>query len=128
MEVSCDLKGVDFEWFAVDRNGRLALFVTAGDGFVPASVAAAADAISTLSSTISTPHVGTGHVWEDYGNVGLYVYDWAMPVGPYGLIQSPLQALSPGFRQAILGLPALPKFDVEFGVTELVGMVDCVAA
>jgi hypothetical protein len=127
MEVSRDFEGLDFEWFAIDREGRLALFVTAGEGFVPQSVASASDAISALSGTIETPHISTRQVWTDYGAVGLFVYDWVIPNGPYGLVQAPSEPIAAGLQQAILALPVVPKFDVQFGVTEWVGAVDGVA-
>jgi len=38
-----DIDGMEFDWFGTDRAGNIALFATAGAGFVPAAV------VSTLA-------------------------------------------------------------------------------
>jgi hypothetical protein len=127
MEVSSELEGIDFEWFATDLVGNLALFVSAGGGYVPQACYHSADAIESVSRKIPTPHMGSGLLWSDYGAAGLYVYDWTWPDGPYGLIQYPTATISSDLRQAILQLPALPKIGSEFDNTKWVEQSDIVA-
>ena len=128
MELSSELEGIDFEWFATDAVGNLALFVTAGGGFVPQVAASASEAIASVSARIPTPHMGTGLLWGDYGAAGLYVYDWTWPEGPYSLIQQPTEAMAVELRQAIFGLPGLPKIHGDFLATTWVQLDDLVAA
>lgn len=120
MKMSGELDGVDFEWFVEDAAGNIALFVTAGGGFVPLACAKAVEAIGAVSASIPTPHLGSGLLWGDYGAVGLYVYDWTWPEGPYGLIQYPTAPMPAELRRAILQLPAVPRIDGEFARTKCV--------
>ena len=127
MDLSGDFNGIDFDRFAKDASGRLALFTTAGGGFVPQSVALTHESHTSTSSLIATPHMGTGLLWGDYGAAGLYVYDWTWPDGPYGLVQYPTQEMGANLREAILRVPALPLLQGDFPSTKLVDATDLVA-
>lgn len=71
-----EMHGTDFDWFAVDRNENVGIFATAGSGKIPATVLSSITAHDLISQTIDTPNWGNEAVWDDYANVGLYVFDW----------------------------------------------------
>lgn len=105
-----ELTGLEFDWFAVDRDGRLALFASAGEGFLPGGVGAHHVDYSELSDSLPAPRSGTSDVWSDYAALGLFVFDWALPGGPYQKRASPICPSSPALEKCILALPQLPRF------------------
>ena len=117
-----DLRGIEFDWFAIDSDGNLALFATAGEGFFPKSVADHHVNHSSLSESLSAPHIGTSAVWNDYAALGLYVFDWALPGGPYEMRASPTCAASHELKRAIEAVPKLPRFGGSFAG---LGKVEC---
>ena len=119
--------GIDFEFFAIDKNGNIALFVTAGSGFVPVAAECLESQICKVSEQIPTPNIGTGSVWQDYGNVGLHVYDWVVSDSSYVLIQNPIASMPQELQKNIQALGNIPKFNVEFGKVKRVNAEDEVA-
>jgi hypothetical protein len=109
-----ELSGLEFDWFAVDSDGNLALFATAGEGFLPGSVGAYHKDHSDLSDSLPAPRSGTPEVWNDYAALGLFVFDWALPGGPYEKRASPVGAASRVLEKKILALPQLPRFSGSF--------------
>ena len=84
-------EGREFDWFAVDVEGKLAHFSTAGDGPVPLSVLEHfVDADSISEVLLSLPEAGeaTGHLphniedWLQMARRGIYSYDWKQSSGP----------------------------------------------
>lgn len=109
-----DLTGFEFDWFAVDTDGNLALFATAGEGFVPESAAEHHVDHSALSDSLPAPRVGTPQVWQDYADAGLYVFDWVLPGGPYERRESPAARPNAKLQAEVLALPELPRFGASF--------------
>lgn len=109
-----DLRGIEFDWFAVDIEGNVALFATAGEGFFPKVVAEHQEMHSSVSESLPAPRAGTAEVWLDYASVGLYVFDWALPGGPYQRRASPTCELQGAIRNQVLALPQLPRFNGSF--------------
>jgi hypothetical protein len=105
-----ELCGMEFDWFAADSDGNLALFATAGEGFVPKSAAKHHAQHVALSDPLPTPRMGTPEVWKDYAALGLYVFDWNLPGGPYEKRESPIAEVSHELRARIMAIPALPTF------------------
>lgn len=106
-----DLSGMEFDWFATDSEDNLALFATAGEGFVPNAVAEHHADHSSVSNSLDAPRHGTPAVWRDYADLGLYVFDWSLPGGPYEKQASPSGAMSLELREQILAIPALPRLN-----------------
>ena len=112
-----DLEGSEFDWFAVDRDGHVALFATAGYGPIPQAVLESVDEqrqvetyLSSIPATTQAIHIGGEGDLEDWFAVarrGLYAYDWQHWNGPYGMIASPETPLHissvPGHLQVIIG-------------------------
>lgn len=114
-----DFLGREFDWLACDREGRVAIFLTAGYGEVPEAVL---DAISDedaflakvteaivehLPQTTKGEQVGRGLRSDPFtpfvGDRGFYVFDWKHWQGPYDLVLAPLAPaylddLPPHFR------------------------------
>ena len=114
MEEFRDIRGIEFDWFAIDRDGRVALFATAGNGPVPTSVLAASEAHDKIGEAISVSGLGTLAVWKSYAQAGLYAYDWSDLKGSYVRVAEP----SPGakFEQAhaVTAIPGLPRLALSF--------------
>lgn len=95
----------NFEWFAVDREGLIAYFDTAGFGAVPQSFFGETSDYLSLKNYLEDlafvsefdVHDGISHGDQHYVNYarrGVYVYDWASGLGwyekePYSLLISP---------------------------------------
>lgn len=109
-----DLQGIEFDWFAIDSNGHIALFATAGEGFVPEAVIRCHENHSATSDSLPTSRYGTSEVWRDYADLGLFVFDWALPGGPYEIRAVPSGAPSQDLKRKILAVPELPKFNGSF--------------
>ena len=115
-----DLTGIEFDWFATDSEGNLALFATAGEGFLPEGVAENHEMHSAVSESLPAPRVGTAEVWLDYAEAGFYVFDWALPGGPYELRASPTCELKSAVRQQVLAVTNMPRFSGSFSSTKKV--------
>lgn len=107
-------EGYEFDWFAQDTTGALALFSTAGWGEIPVEVIRHAEAHRAVIATIAQPSSNTSDVWQDYAQVGLYVFDWQHWDGPYEQVAVPLVATPPSLREVILQLPDLPQLPLWF--------------
>jgi len=107
-------EGYEFDWFAQDTTGTLALFSTAGWGEIPVEVIRHAEAHRAATATIAQPSSSTSAVWQDYAQVGLYVFDWQHWNGPYKQVAAPLATMPASLREAILQLPELPQLPLWF--------------
>lgn len=112
--MSPDLERREFDWFAVDSHGNVAMFATAGEGFVPDAVMPHVASHDELSEHLPAPHTGSAQVWNDYAAFGLYVFDWSLPGGPYVLARTPSAPMANELRQRILGLSGLPIYPGSF--------------
>ncbi len=100
----------DFDWFATDPSGNVALFATAGQGFVPPTVVEFHVMHETVAGSIEYPHWGTDQIWDDAAALGLYVYDWVEPSGPYRQVAQPRGTKDntlPAMIKRITNLPVL---------------------
>jgi hypothetical protein len=82
-----EVSGVEFDWFAHDRAGRVALFCSGGSAQVPPIMAECVAAIEALRREI-----GIGYESLDAGRAaraGFYVYDVDINGGPYRQIARP---------------------------------------
>jgi hypothetical protein len=108
------LQGREFDWFAVDGDGNIAMFATAGEGFVPEEVIRHLSQHDSLSEEIPAPHTGTTQVFNDYAALGLYVFDWDLPSGSYVLQASPSKPIARGFHRKVRSISQLPVYDGSF--------------
>lgn len=110
--------GGELDWFAVDETGAIALFATAGEGFVTDSVLEYRAMHETIANSIEYPNWGTEAIWEDAAALGLYVFDWMSPAGPYALAASPAGEIDTQIRLMVGRVTKLPRFAGAFASTE----------
>lgn len=100
-----DVAGAEFEWFAADRNGDIAVFSTAGCGFIPDVVFDVARNHILLEGYLTRTHFehcvavpGKGVVLNEYlkgiSERGLYAFEWSVWKGPYKLAYIPESPLN----------------------------------
>jgi hypothetical protein len=109
------IEGGEFDWFAVDCEGHIGHFATAGFGPVPSAVLARLDELRKLDERVlSLPAIGeaTGHLscviddWLDMARRGLFAYDWQHWSGPYLRAATPsapilIDQLPTGLRESV---------------------------
>jgi hypothetical protein len=108
-----EIEGREFDWFARDETGALALFATAGEGTVPQSVVAHVDAHDAIGDAIPVFGWGTSEVWQSYAAVGLYAYNWDSAKNRYCRVAIPEAAIAQHLEELITH-PHLPAFSTRF--------------
>lgn len=111
------LEGREFDWFAIDSEGNIGLFSTAGEGKVPDEVIEAYTEHDKISELLDSPNWGSSEVWSDYAALGFYVYDWSLHGGPYKRERQPSRDMSAELKSKLMAVGSLPKLPVKF--TEL---------
>jgi hypothetical protein len=114
MKTHPDIEGIEFDWFATDRAGNIALFATAGAGFVPKAVVSARAKHEAISESFETPNWGSEKVWDDYASLGIFVFDWTLHDGPYRLVRAPTSHIGTQLYATIRGISSLQKLAVDF--------------
>jgi hypothetical protein len=96
-----EIQGYEYDWLACDRDGRVAMFSTAGGGYAPKAFLAETDkydaALDALkqrapfTSACMAPPVAEGlaNIWKDLAERGLFSYDSDPTGGPYRLVGAP---------------------------------------
>lgn len=134
-----EVEGLEFDWFARDQEGQLAVLTSAGKGCIPKRVfAGSVEAYNGFVAAIASRAIsqavlvskesGRFHDWREYAEHGLFAYDFqdvhrssAKERGGYDLI------FRPSVPATILDLPehvmtCLPVLDVAFGASDLIPM------
>jgi hypothetical protein len=114
MELSRELESTEFDWFAIDLDGRVALFATAGSGTSPESVRTSVEKHDAIGAALEATGWGTPAVWQSYSRVGLFAYDWSDPQGCYVRVAEPIVPLSTALAVCICTCSTLPKLNVSF--------------
>lgn len=112
-----ELEGREFDWFAIDSEGNIGLFSTAGEGFIPGLVMRAYSEHDKISEQLGSPNWGSSEVWSDYSELGLYAYDWNLHGGPYKQERVHSKSMSDELKTKLLSLGSLYRFTIKF--TEL---------
>lgn len=107
--------GLEFNWFALDAQGQMGLFSSAGFGPVPASVQLHFQAHDQAAfqldwSVLKMEQVGT--------ELGLFLFDWQHWKGPYLKLAQPVGEMNAAFKQQILQIPELIIFPMSFTAVE----------
>ncbi len=61
-----DFYGYEFDWYAVDQEGQIGVFSTAGFGPIPQAVQLHYQDHLDISDQIHQPSMGTPDVWKDF--------------------------------------------------------------
>lgn len=128
---------MEFDWFARDRKGQLAVFTSAGQGFIPQAVFSATvvpynEFIAAIARRTKTSAVltfnGSGryHDWLVFAEHGLFAYDFqdvhrigTEKRGGYNLIYRPsVPAMTTELPEHLIH--SLPALDTVFGSSDLV--------
>ena len=108
------LEGGEFDWFAQDNEGNIALFATAGAGNIPKPVIECYKEHELISEILESPNWGSSEVWMDYAALGFFVYDWKLNNGPYIKKCDPASKMDNELRTKILAIKDLPKLQLRF--------------
>jgi len=114
--------GFEFDWFAQDVEGNIALFSTGGFGPVPSTVQAHFQGHDSAVSSIDVPHWGSLTIWKDYARQGLFVFDWVPNVGPYRLMEQPEGKISAALQHLLLQITELPLFNGVFRLADSIAV------
>jgi hypothetical protein len=112
METSCELEGREFDWFATDQQGCLALFATGGCGPIPEHVRNAIEAHDAISRALKVTGWGTDTIWQSYSRAGLFAYDWSAQQSCYVQVAKPSAPLSPELQACASSCSSVAKLDV----------------
>ncbi|ESP91486.1 hypothetical protein [Pseudoalteromonas luteoviolacea] len=115
------LEGREFDWFAIDGEGNIALFATAGEGTIPNLVIENYAEHDAIAVQLESPNLGSSEVWSDFAKLGFFVFDWDLHGGPYKREQKPTSTMSVQLRNTIMAMGSIPSLPVKFTeITELV--------
>ncbi|MFC0682915.1 hypothetical protein ACFFGH_34235 [Lysobacter korlensis] len=113
MDSSAAVEGREFDWFARDAAGRIALFATGGSGPIPELVFQAIESHDAAADLVPVSGWGSPAVWQSYSSAGLYAYDWVDGADAYRRVATPAGTVSPAVAAAVADVP-LPTFHSEF--------------
>jgi len=105
--------GEEFDWFAVDETGHVAVFATAGSGPVPAQVPTEASLHDAVGNRIEVSGWGTNEIWCSYAKVGLFAYEWDERRNCYSRVAEPTQTVTEELS-VHLAATALPRLALSF--------------
>jgi len=109
-----EITGREFDWFALDKEGNIALFSTVGSGTVPESVLLNYAEHDSISESLATPNWGSSQIWSDYADKGLFVYDWKSKGGVYNRQREPSAKINAALSARILAITSLPRYECAF--------------
>jgi hypothetical protein len=119
-----EIAGLEFDWLASDADGHVALFSTAGGGYVPekvlqdtdahlAAIEAILDAAASTEARLA-PELAPAltNTWRLVAERGLFAFDSDLSGGPYHLVSAPKEpvrlAQLPGSVRVLASLPFFP--------------------
>ena len=121
-----ELEGREFDWYAIDTEGNLALFSTAGEGFIPEYILNHFTKHDEISDSLESPNWGSNEVFFDYGKLGFYVFDWDLPGGPYRKQCEPTKKMEEQLKFRILSLLKGNKLKLNFKEVAKIERVNCI--
>jgi hypothetical protein len=116
--------GAEFDWLAIDRANRMALFATAGAGAIPSLLDSAEHESANSTTILALPRIcdgaevvnapGEHGEWVDVARRGVYAYDWSRRDEAYILIARPTR---PAIITEHLCRSAI-RLDIDFATCE----------
>ncbi len=114
--------GIDWAWIGRDKVGRVAIFMTAGEGPVPGpaleqfnlepSPEERIGALVTIGESMTVRKYAQMNSFEEPARRGFFAYDWsdvhetlATETGAYQLMARPLSEMRLGEGESALGIP-----------------------
>ncbi len=108
------LIGREFDWFAIDSDGKFALFSSAGSGVIPMNVIEDFKSHDNVNEQIELLNYGSEKIWNDFASYGFYVYDWNLNNGPYIKKSNPTAEISEKLKLELCNLRSLVKLKISF--------------
>lgn len=124
-----DILGFEYDWLAVDRDGHLGVFSTAGGGVAPPAFLADTDAhdagleallqSSQMTSARFFPELAEGldNTWRDAALRGVFAFDSDPNGSPYRLVAAPTRPVrlseAPGLTSEAAGRVQLDHLSFE---------------
>ena len=102
MKTADEIRGLEYDWIALDAEGRVALFSTAGAGFAPSAFLEATDAYDGALAAIlegpatTVPRLAPDlassmeNTWRLAAERGLFAFDCDPNGGPYRIVAAPM--------------------------------------
>ncbi len=109
-----ELEGREFDWFAIDSEGNIGLFSTAGEGSIPSLVVESYAEHDNISELLDSPSWGNSEVWSDYAALGFYVFDWNLHGGPYKREREPTCSMGTELKSKLVAMSSIPTLLVKF--------------
>ena len=119
-----DILGFEYDWLAIDKDGHLGLFSTAGGGRAPRSFLADTDAhdagLDALMASRATTSArffceikaGLDNAWKKAAERGVYAFDSDPNGAPYRLVAAPQDAVTTdGVPEATAEAAGMVKLD-----------------
>ena len=113
MEGFPERQGTEFDWFALDDAGEVAVFATAGLGPVPAQVRTASEAHDAMGDRIAVTGRGGTHRLGQLRQGGLFAYAWNDESRCYSRVGQPSRSINEDLS-APLAAMALPRLFLSF--------------
>lgn len=110
MQHWAEISGREFDWFAFDSEGNVALFSTGGEGPIPECVMHASEEHDSVADALHEPNWGSPAVWSDYSKIGFFVFDWDRTQEVYAAKGVPVTSLDSGLRERIGNISELPRY------------------
>jgi hypothetical protein len=107
--------GLEFDWFALDAEGHIGLFSSAGFGPVPPSVQLHFQEHDRAAFHLDWRVLAMEQACAE---CGLFLFDWQHWQGPYLKLAQPLQEMNAALRQQILHIPELMVFARSFATVK----------
>jgi hypothetical protein len=120
-DLADQMNGTDFNWYAVDSEGCIGLFATAGEGWIPKSVAENLDEHRAISENLDEPHFGSLEIWTDYAKLGFFVFDWGASGFSYRKMTDPIGKPDSALVSRVMAVKGLPRLPYSFATKEEVG-------
>ena len=108
------LIGREFDWLAIDIDGKYGLFSSAGSGVIPMNVIEDYNNHDNITEQMTLPNNGYEKVWDDFSSYGFYVYDWELNNGPYIRKSKPNSEIPKKISADLSKLRSLIKLDFSF--------------
>lgn len=96
-----DVRGIEYDWLAIDVENHVALFTTAGGGYTPDEFLRDTDAhdaaieailalpVRTTALFVPTLPAGKQNTWKRMAERGLFAFDADANGGPYRRVAAP---------------------------------------
>lgn len=107
--------GLEFDWFALDAEGCIGLFSSAGFGPVPASVQLHFQEHDRAASHVDWRVL---EMEQACAEMGLFLFDWQHWKRPYLKLAQPTSEMNGTFRNQILQIPELIVFAMSFAIVK----------